>query len=81
MQNETDSLRKDGIKYGEQQLLTLTFDDLGKISGDFLANVKHQRSEWVKKPSAINTSTLISNMINLYTNNKSIGEWDKQGAC
>ena len=80
MRNKIYSLRNDMIKYYKQRFLTLTFNELGKTAGDFLADVKRQRSEWVNKPSAFNTSTFISNMINLYTNYKSTGKWDKQGA-
>ena len=81
MRNEIDSLRKYEINYDEQRFLTLTFDDLGKIVGDFLIDVKHQRSgsEWVKKTSAFNTRTFIANIINLYMNYRSTGEWNKQG--
>ena len=80
MRNEIDSLRKYRIKYNYQRFLTLTFDELVKTAGDFLAYVKRKHSEWVKKTSAFNTSTFIAGMINLYTNYKSTGEWDKQGA-
>ena len=78
MQNKIDSLQKEGINYNEQRFLTLAFDDLVKTSGDLLADVKHQLSEWVKKPSDFNTSIFITDMINLYTNYKSTGDWDKQ---
>ena len=77
---KNNSLRKDRIKYDKQQFLTLTFDELRKTAGDFLADAKRQRSEWVKNPSDFNTTTLIANVVNLYTNYKSTGEWDKQGA-
>ena len=80
MRNEIDSLRKYRIKYNYQRFLTLTFDELVKKARDFLAYVKRKHSEWVKKTSAFNTSTFIADMINLYTNYKSTGEWDKQGA-
>ena len=40
MQNEIDSLQKDGIKYYEQRFLTPTFEELGNTTGDFLADVK-----------------------------------------
>ena len=65
MRNDIYSLQKYGIKYNDQRFLTLIFDYLDKTAGDFLADVKHQRSEWAKKTSALNTSTFISNMINL----------------
>ena len=80
IRNDIDSLRKDGIKYDEQNFLTLAFGELSKTDGDFLADVKRQRSEWVKKNSAFNTRTFIADMINFYTNYKSTGEWDNQGA-
>ena len=53
---------------------------MGKIARDFLAYVKHQRIEWVKKPSYFNTRTLISDMINVYTNYKSTDKCDNQGS-
>ena len=53
---------------------------MGKTSGDFLADVKHQHSEWVNKPSNFNTSTFIADMINLYMNYNSTGEWYNKGA-
>ena len=74
MRNEIYSLQKDRIKYNEQQLLTLTFDDLGKTARNLLDGVKSQRSKWVKKPSTFNTSTFIVDMINSYTNYKSTGK-------
>ena len=74
MWNEIDSLRKDGINYNKQRFLILTFGKLGKISGDFLADVKQQHSERVKKPSAFNTSTVIVDIINLYTKYKDMGD-------
>ena len=70
MRIEIDSLRKDGIKYDEQRFLTLIFDELGKTAGDFLADVKRQRSEWVKNPNGFDTSSFIADMTNLYTNYK-----------
>ena len=60
--------------------MTLIFDELGKTAGDFLSDVKRQRSEWVKNPNGFDTSSFIADMTNLYTNYKSTGEWDKQGA-
>ena len=66
--NEIDSLQKDRTKYDKQRFLTLTFNELGKTTRDFLAYVKPQHSEWVKNPSAFNTSTFIADMINLYSN-------------
>ena len=80
MLNEIDSLRKYDIKYDEQRFLTLTFDELGKTVGDFLIDIKHQCSEWVKKPSAFNTRAFIANIINLYMNYKSTGEWTSKVA-
>ena len=80
MRKEINSLQKDGIKYNEQLFLTLTFDELGNTSGYFLAIIKRQCSEWVKKPWDFNTSSFIANMINFYTNYKFTGKWDKQGA-
>ena len=74
MQNNIDSLGKDGIKYDEQRFLTLTFDELGKTPRDFLAGVKRQHNEWVNNHSFFSTSTFIADMINLYTNNKSTGK-------
>ena len=68
MRNDIDSLWKDGIKYDEQRFLTLNFDELCKIAGDFLVDFKRQSSEWEKNPSAFNTSTFIADMIILYTN-------------
>ena len=50
MWNEIDFLQKDGIKDGEQQFLTLTFDKLGKTAGNFPAYFKRQRSKWVNNP-------------------------------
>ena len=44
MRDEIDLLQKDKIKYNKQQFLTLTFDNMGKTDGDFLAIVKCQRS-------------------------------------
>ena len=80
MRNKIYYLRKDRIKYDNKRFLTLTFNDLVKTAGDFLADVKHQRSEWVNNPPAFNTITFIANIINLYTNYKYTGKWDKQGA-
>ena len=80
MRNDIDSIQKDGINYNEQRFLTLTFNDLGKTAGNFLPEVKRQCSEWVKNPSAFKTSTFIVDMIRFYTNYKSTGECDKQGA-
>ena len=68
MRNEIDSHRKDRIKYNDKKFLKITFDKLGKTDVDFLSDVQRQRSEWVKKTSAFNTSTFITNMINLYMN-------------
>ena len=78
MRNKIYSLQKYGIKYGEQQFLTLTLDNLGKTAGDFLSDIKRQRSKWVKNTSAFNASTFITDMINLYNNYKSTGKWDKK---
>ena len=80
IRNDIDSLRKDRIKYDEQRFLTLAFDELSNTAGDFLADIKRQRSEWVKNLSVFNTSKFISDMINLYTNYKYNDEWDNQGA-
>ena len=80
MQNEIYSLQKDGIKYNEQWFLTPTFDELKKNAGDLIADVKPQRSYWLKKPSAFNTSNFITDMINLYSSYKSTSKWDKKGA-
>ena len=80
MQNEIDSLWKYWIKYDEQCFLPITFNELGETAGYFLVNIKRQSSNWVKNPAAFNTSTFIDDMINLYTNYKSTGDWDKQGA-
>ena len=80
MRNEIDSLQKDKIKKDEQRFLTLTFNKLGKTSGDLLVDVMRQRSEWVNNSSVFNTSTFIADVINLYTNYKSTGKWYKQGA-
>ena len=44
MKNEIDSLQKDGIKYDDLKFLTLTLDELGKTSRDFLLDVKRQCS-------------------------------------
>ena len=44
MKKNIDSLRKDGIKYDDLKFLTLTLDELGKTSGDFLLDVKRQCS-------------------------------------
>ena len=68
MQNKIDFLQKEGINYDKHWFLTLTFKDLGKKARDFLAEIKLQHSKWVENPSAFNTSTFISNMINLCTN-------------
>ena len=76
MRNEIDSLQRDGINYDDKRFLALNFDELEKTARGFLADIKRQRSEWVKNPSAFNTRTLIADMINLYTNYKSTGEWD-----
>ena len=80
MQNEINSLRKYGINYNNQKFFTLIFNELGKTSGNFLVNVKRQCSKSVKNVSSFNTSTFIAEMINLYTDYKSTGKWDKQGA-
>ena len=80
MRNEIDYLWKNSINYNDQRFLTLSFDKLDKTAGYFLADFKSQHSEWVKKSSAFNSSTFINDMINLYTNYKYTGEWDKQGA-
>ena len=80
MRNEIDSLPKDWIKYEKKRFLTLTFKKLGTTAGDFLTDVKRQRSKWVNKPSDFNTITFIAGMINFYTNYKSTGERDKQDA-
>ena len=47
--NDIDSLWKDGVKFDEQRWLTLCFEQLAKTGySDFLDNIKHQKSEWVK---------------------------------
>ena len=79
MQNENDSLQRNGIKYYKQRFLTLTFDDLGKTAGDLFVDVNIQRSGWVKKPLDFNNCTFIADMIKLYMNYKSTNEWDNQG--
>ena len=80
MLNDIDSLQKYGIKYDGQRFLTITFNKMGKKFWDLLADVKRQRSGWAKKPPTFNISTFIADMIKLYTNYKSPGERDKQGA-
>ena len=54
MQNENDSLQRNGIKYYKQRFLTLTFDDMGKTAGDLFIDVNIQRSGWVKNPLDFN---------------------------
>ena len=76
--DEIDTLRKDGVKYDAQRFLTLMFDKLLETScPDFLSEVKLSRNQWVKNPAAIDENVLVAEFINLYTNFKSNGEWDK----
>ena len=47
---------------------------------DFKSEVKLCRNQWVRNPSATDENTIIAEFINLYTNFKANGEWDKHVA-
>ena len=56
----------------------LTFEQLIKTRcSDFLEDVKRQRSEWIKDSGTFDSVQFWVDMINLYTNYKATGEWDK----
>ena len=77
--NEIDALCKDNIKFYDQRWLTLTFEQLIKTGcSEFLEDVKHQQREWIKDSGKFNSGQLCVDMINLYTNYKATGEWDKK---
>ena len=76
--DEIDTLRKDGVKFDKQRFLTLMFEKLLETTcPDFLSEVKLVRNQWVKNPVATDENKVIAEFINLYTNFKANGEWDK----
>ena len=76
--NKIYALHKDNAKFDDQMWITLTFAQLVKTGcSDFLEDVKRQRSEWIKDSGTFNSGQLCVDMINLYTNYKATGEWDK----
>ena len=44
---------------------------------DFKVEVKSERNAWVKDPSSVDTNKVIGDLINLFTNYKGSGDWDK----
>ena len=76
--NKTDALHKNNIKFDNQRWLTLAFEQLVKTGCyDFPEDVKRQQSEWIKDSGTFNSDQLCVDMLNLYTNYKSTGEWEK----
>ena len=74
--NKINALRKDNIKFDNQRWLTITFEQLVKTRcSDFLEEVKHQWSEWIKDSGRFDSGEFCVEMINLYTNYKATGEW------
>ena len=77
--NEIDALRKDNVKLDNQRWLPITFEQLVKTGcSDFLEDVKRQRSECIKDSGTFNSGQFYVDMINLYTNYKATGKWDKK---
>ena len=71
---EVDTIRKDRTTYNVQRMNTLIFDKLSKIVCEtFLADVKRQKSKWIKDPVSFNTVQGMADLTNLYTNYKSTG--------
>ena len=58
--------------------MTLTFEQLLTTGcSNFLEDVKHQLSEWIKDSNTFDSGQLCVDMINLYINYKAKGEWYK----
>ena len=77
--NEVDTICKDSTTYDMQRMNTLIFDELFKTGyKDFIADLKCQKSEWIKYPAMFNTSQIMVDLTNLYTNYKSTGLWEAQ---
>ena len=76
---EIDTLRKDGVTFDEQRFLTLIFDNLILANcTDFKADIKSEKRKWMKNSASVDSTTLIAESVNLYTNYKSNGDWDAE---
>ena len=74
---EVKTICRYGMTYDMQQIHTRIFDEISKSRcEDFLADVKWQKSEWIKYPSTFNKTQSMVDFKNLYTNYKSTGLWD-----
>ena len=63
----------------EQRFLTLVFDQLQLATcTDFKADTKSERRKWIKDSTSVDSTTLIAESVNLYTNYKSNGDWDAE---
>eukprot|EP00957_Ditylum_brightwellii_P032263 2444039-Ditylum_brightwellii.AAC.2 len=70
--NMIDTLQKDGVKFDEQQFLTLIFDRLSiAMCIDFKANIKAEKRTLIKDPTLVDLATIVAECISLYTNYKS----------
>ena len=77
--DEIYTIRKDDVKFDNQCFLTLVFDCLALAKCKYLcADVKRDKSAWVKVPAAIDNDKLIADTTNLYINYKPTGELDEE---
>ena len=76
-----NSMLPDKQYFSEQRFVTIMFDQLLKSSyEEFLTNVKHAKSDWIKNPKKFDCASAMIDFTNLYRNYTSTGHWEKADA-
>jgi hypothetical protein len=76
--NEINAALPDNEEYPARRFNTTMFAQLEKSTcDDFLTEVKSSKSRWIRSPETFNSANEIGDLVKLYTNFASNGDWSR----